>query len=521
MNVAWKFIAAALMLTMLLTAFQPVFADRVPGYWDTMDNFTGAEGKDPTLVGFNGKLYNIYQLRTELYNPDGSRLGIRGDLYYSAYNGTNWSEPACITLVNKDVYAHGCHKPWATVYKGRMYVTAEAIEPSIKDDSMPADPNPVNNTDYDIILRVFDGTGWDPPLEKPMHVLNQPADGNVADQECRSIIYHDTLYFIWMQIPSGNTTANERRIAYRTFDGSAWGPIGVASEDLRSIYGDPSLAVFHDRLYVTVQTNSSTDRDMDIVSVNFDGTSWSAPERVNPTVAGYSAKRYNLISRLAVFHDRLWCVWQSRDTVAKSSTALDLMLSSTDGSGWSWPVPVNPGRRSGDDFWPTMTAYNGSLYMAWSSNDPVTTDGQEDNDIVIRSYDGQNWSAITNVSPYGDNGTIGGEHNPGDDNQPFLYSWNGSLYCTWISFDQFERGIGHPGAEFTTIVKLVAGPAGGEGGNGTPPVETSPGAQQTESLWPVAAVLLLAAMVALAIVLVRRPRKEKPAERASAREGKD
>ena len=513
MKIVVKSLATVLMLAMVLTAFeqmslQPASADRIPGYWATMDNFTGAEGKDPTLVGFNGVLYNIYQLRTELYNPDGSRLGIRGDLYYSAYNSINWSEPVCITPVNKDIYAHGCHNPWATVYKGKLYVTAEAIEPSIKDDTMPNDPNTVNNTDYDIILRVFDGTGWDPPLQKPMHVLNQPSDSNVADQECRSMIYHDTLYFIWMQIPGGpnNTTGSDRRIAYRTFDGANWGPIGVAYEDQNNICGDPSLAVYRDRLYVTVQTNTSTDRDIDIICVDFDGTGWSAAQRVDPAVAGYPAMRFNIISRLAVLNGELWCVWESRDTIAKSSSALDIMLSHTNGSLWSWPAVVNPSRRTGDDFWPTMAAHNGSLYVAWSSDDPATTDGQEDNDVVMRSYDGGNWSAITNVSPFGDNGTIGGEHNPGDDNQPFLCSWNGSLYCTWITFDQFEGGIGNPGAEFTTIVKLVVGNPGGAGG-GTTPGESSTGARPTESAWPIAAVLLLAVIAALAIVFVRRPGK--------------
>jgi hypothetical protein len=526
--------ALGILMVLLAAAFSPLqpsrpaLADQVAGYWDTMDNFTGAEGKDPTLVGFGGRLYNIYQLRTELYNPDGSRLGIRGDLYYSSFGGQNWSQPSCITPVNNDIYAHGCHNPYATEYKGKLYVTAEAIEPSIKDDTNLSDPNPVNNTDYDIILRVFDGAGWEPPLRQPMHVLSGASDGNVADQECRSIVFRDILYFVWMQIPAGpnGTTGGDRRIAWRTFDGARWGAVGVAAEDITSIYGDPSLAVYRDRLYVTVQTNTSTDRDIDIVCTSFDGAAWSARSPVNPSVAGSPAKRYNIISRLAVYRDRLWCVWESRDAIAKSSSDLDLMMSSTDGTAWGWPVVVNPARHNGDDFWPTMAAFNGSLYIAWSSNDPFTTDGQEDNDVVMRSFDGRNWSAITNVSPYGDNGTIGGEHNPGDDNQPYLYAWNGSLYCAWISFDQFPGGIGHPGAEFTTIVKRVAGGAGEGGGGDKVPTESGTVGTPGQFPWAVVAVLVIACVCVAGLVLFRRrPAGSPPStvrtEKHNSPEGKD
>jgi hypothetical protein len=299
----------------------------------------------------------------------------------------------------------------------------------------------------------------------------------------------------------------------------------VASEDLASIYGDPSLAVYRDRLYVTVQTNTSTDRDIDIVCTSFDGAAWAARSFVNPAVAGSELKRYNIISRLAVMHDRLWCVWESRDPIAKASSDLDLMMSSTDGTAWSWPAVVNPARRTGDDFWPTMAAFNGSLYIGWSSNDPFTTDGQEDNDVVMRSYDGLNWSAIQNVSPYGDNGTIGGEHNPGDDNQPYLYAWNGSLYCAWISFDQFPGGIGHPGAEFTTIVKRVAGGAGEGGGGDKVPTESGTVGTPGQFPWAVVAVLVLAAAAIALFAVVRRNFGGRPApagrtEKQNNQEGK-
>ena len=440
-----RMIAAALAAALVALSVAPVVQSAIPGYWDTTAGVVKGKGREPLLVDYNGSLWNIYQYRTELKDVGINMSGRRSDIYFTVLNSsvgngpastgnvTDWSKPVGLVPKSQDVNGHGLHGPYASVYKGKLYVTMEAVEPSIKDDDA--------KVDYDILLRVFDGSSWDPPLDRPARVISERNDINVSDTECRSITYRDMLYFIWDQVPvdkeSGyQPVVNMRQIMYRTFDGTNWGPITLAARENSSLYGVPYVAVFRDSLWVSFSTNSSEQADTDVAVIRFDGTAWSAPVRINPAVEGSQIKRQNMNSRMAVYGDRLFCVWQSADAIAKSGRDYDILVSSTDGlSGWTAPAEVNPPADSdatgvtGQDITPDIKAYNGSLYVAWASNSTRINDGGEDFDIMMRSWNGTAWGPISQVSPVGDNGTISGDHNPGDDNTPWLCAWNWSLYC--------------------------------------------------------------------------------------------
>jgi hypothetical protein len=438
----------AIMLTGIL-AVSPAVQAVAKGYWDTSDTLKG-KGREPTLVAFEGKLYSFFQFRTELKDVGIDQAGRRSDIYYSVLDGTNWSKPQTLVPNTKDMNGHGVHQPRASEYKGKLYVTAEAVEPSIKDDDAQGD--------YDIIMRVWDGSNWTPPLDRPAQVISEKNDVNVTDYECRSIVFGDLLYFVWSQIPVDashlNGSGSEyRRIVFRTFDGASWGPISVVAQDNISFFGMSDLAIFKDRLWVSFQTNTSESADLDIFACSYDGSFWTAPQRVNPAVYGSPVKRQNLNARMGMYGDRLYCVWQSLDTIAKSSSNYDVMISSTDGSSWSQAEQVNRPNDEGQDKTPDVKANAGLLYVAWSSDDNRTTDEQHDTDIMIRSFDGHNWSQATLVSPFNDNGTISGDHNPGDDDTPTLLSWEDRLYCTWITYDQVNTG--HKGGNPSVMVKLV------------------------------------------------------------------
>jgi len=510
----------ALMLVILVLL--PAAGSTKPGYWDTTSNLKG-KGREPLLVEYNGALWCIYQFRTELRDVGINMSGRRSDIYYTVLNGsvgngpartgnvTDWSTPVSLVPRSQDVNGHGVHTPWATVYKGKLYVSMEAVETSIKDDDA--------KVDYDILLRVFDGSFWDPPLDQPARVISQRNDINISDTECRSIVFRDTLYFIWDQVPVDEEAgyqplANMRQIVYRTFDGANWGPITLAASENSSVFSVPSVAVFGDAIWVSFQTNSSEQADTDIAVIRFDGTSWSAPQRVNPAVEGSAVKRQNMNSHLDVFNGRLWCVWQSTDAISKSGNDYDILISSTDGvSGWAPPSEVHPSSDSdplgttSQDITPDLEAYDGRLYVSWASNSTRINDGGEEYDIMLRSYNGANWSAISVVNPYGDNGTIFGDHNVGDDNTPFLRYWNGSLYCTFITYDQ--GGIGHKGGNPSVIVRRVLGPAAPGPTDDPLPVESGTVEPEQQFPWAVVAVLVIAAAVIVAIIILRRPGRGK------------
>jgi len=438
---AFALIAAALI------AIQPGAWAVAPGYWDTTDNMK-VKGREPMLVPFNGRLYSIYQTRTQLTDVGVNLSGRRSDIYFSGYNGTGWTVPFNLTPNTQDITGQGIHGPRATEYRGKLYLTAETVEPSLKDDEQ--------STDYDIVMRVFDGSVWDPQPALPMHVVSQEHDGNVSDTECRSIVFQDRLYLVWTQVPANpdGSSMQFARMVYRTFDGDGWSPISVIASDGKSIFGNPALAVFQDRLYMVFVSNMTAAANEDILICSCAGGSWTAPVRVNPAVEGLAAIRINMNPTVESYSGRLWVAWQSADPIAKSGTDYDLLASSSpDGNGWTYPVEVNMPNDHGDDITPNMRASNGILYIAWACNDPATTDGGAEADIVVRSYDGAGWGNISMVSPYGDNGTISGEHNPGDDNWPMLCEWRSSLFCTWITYDQVNTG--HKGGNPSVIVRQI------------------------------------------------------------------
>ncbi len=516
----WMAVTAALALV-LVVAIPPAQATQA-GYWDATGALKG-KGREPLLVEYNGSLWCIYQFRTELRDVGINMSGRRSDIYYTILNAsvgngparagnvTDWSTPVSLVPKSQDVNGHGVHTPWASVYKGKLYVSMEAVETSIKDDDAQGD--------YDILLRTFDGSFWDPPLDQPARVISERNDINISDTECRSIVFRDMLYFIWDQVPVDKEAgyqplANMRQIVYRTFDGANWGPITLAASENSSVFSVPSVAVYNDAIWVSFQTNSSEQADTDIAVTRFDGSAWSPLQIVNRAVPGSPVKRQNMNSHLEVFDGRLWCVWQSTDAISKNGVDYDILISRTDGvSGWAAPSEVHPSSDSdplgttSQDITPDLEQYEGRLYVSWASNSTRINDGGEEYDIMLRSYDGSSWGNISLVSPYGDNGTIGGDHNVGDDNTPFLRTWKGSLYCTWITYDQ--GGIGHKGGNPSVIVRRVLGPAAPGPTDGELPVESGTVQAEQQFPWAVGAVLVIAAVAVVAILFIRRPRKGK------------
>ncbi|MGQ9582291.1 MAG: hypothetical protein ACUVV6_02105 [Thermoplasmatota archaeon] len=437
------------LIVVLLTAalVVPQVSASPPGYWDTSGTMKG-KGREPVLAPFGDDLYSIYQFRSDLLDQNGTMYGRRGDVYVSSFNGTSWTAPLNITPASEDEGGHGIHGPRAVEYRGKLYITAESTEPTLKDDDA--------RDDYDIVLRTWDGFSWDPPLTSPMRVVSERDDDKAADTECRPIVFNDTLYLIWDQVPpvseTGPLAESFRRLVYRTFDGASWGPIKIVAQDNSSVYTNPSVAEHGGELFIAFSSNSSEARDVDILITRFNGRSWSDPARVNPAVEGHPNKRLNINPQLASDGRRLWCVWQSADAIAKSGSDYDIMAASFDGEGWSGVEEISKPNDAGGDFTPWMVSHGGSIYVAWACEDPGATDGGEDMDIVFRARDDTGWGPLALVSPYGDNGTITGEHTPGEDATPALCFWQGRLYCTWVTYDV---NTGHKGGSPAVMVKMV------------------------------------------------------------------
>lgn len=326
--------------------------------------------------------------------------------------------------------------------------------------------------------------------------VSSPTD-NGDDKDVDFIEFQDLLYMAWDSEDDTITNGTDRDIVLRTYDGLNFGPIvelstiGDTGQDFL-----PQLEVFNDKLYVVWETRdpiTSDGTDMDIVYRSFDGTIWSPIEEITPV--GDASSDY--IPQVEVFDDRLWVVWRTDNPSLGWSTDADIVLRSFDGSAWGSYEEVTPTTNFGTDLGPCLSAYNGQLYVAWATNDAVTSSGG-DWDIVVRSRTSTAWNPvveITNITDSGDDGndpidmatyqgklvvawgtddsttSDGGDYdvvmrefdgtswapivevtNPGDssgDNIPHLQEYNDKLFITWIWGDYI--GIkSYDGATFSS-----------------------------------------------------------------------
>ena len=73
---------------------------------------------------------------------------------------------------------------------------------------------------------------------------------------------------------------------------------------------------------------------------------------------------------------------------------------------------------------PSMAAFKGKLYAAWSTNDGNLVTGGPDLDVVVRSYDGSTWSDVTNLAPPQN-------QDVDDDREVVLIVYRDQLWAIW------------------------------------------------------------------------------------------
>lgn len=95
---------------------------------------------------------------------------------------------------------------------------------------------------------------------------------------------------------------------------------------------------------------------------------------------------------------------------------------------WAQQYPLTDANVSQAEEGPFLFVFAGLLWAAWSSGDPaLIKGGPDDLDVVVRSYDGQSWSPVTDVSEY-----------PGDslpDREVILTVYRNELWVIWSHGD--------------------------------------------------------------------------------------
>ena len=147
----------------------------------------------------------------------------------------------------------------------------------------------------------------------------------------------------------------------------------------------PSLAVFNNKLFVAF--NSSVGASDVLVCSSADGTNWS------PNVVAAPKGLYR--PALAVFQDKLWLAYLYQAN--NGGTGALVIYSSTDGVSWTKAnQPANLAVSGGSWESPSLTVYNGTLYMALCGGSGASLSNGNQNVyskvMVSSSANGANWS---------------------------------------------------------------------------------------------------------------------------------
>lgn len=411
---------------------------------DLTDGVKG-KGKELFMCSNEDILFLSHQFRIDLYDENGTKIGRSSDIYAYVYDGENWSDRYVLTEMSEDTSGHGVHAPRACIFKDKVYVVWESTEKSLKNEG--------HGSDYDILMRIYyiKEKKWEPPLDSLPMVISRDAGDRYADVECHPIVYNNKIYFFWlsMVINEEGVGVGNRDIYYRTYDGEKWSDIKKTFDmEEKHIFTGMALKVFDNKIHMVFQSNDSGC--VDLYYSSFDGNKWSTLKIVNPTK---NMDRRNVAPKLAVYNNNLYCVWMSYDIYLSGKGDYDIAYSVYNNGKWEYPEVLSRGGDEGDDRYPTVAVLKDRLYVFWESNDDVTTDDR-DMDIVMRYYNGKEWSTILQISPIGDNGTIlpGKAHQAGDDNAPVCAVFKDALYVCWITYD---KNTGHPGGRPAVVVKKV------------------------------------------------------------------
>ena len=166
----------------------------------------------------------------------------------------------------------------------------------------------------------------------------------------------------------------------------------------------PYTATFKDRLYVTWQREdfNETVKYFDTV-LSYDGTSWSDPLYISsPDMGRMIRSELNLNPRIGASEEALYVVWTSNEPNWTTGVDDDVVMRYTeDGTNWSKVIEVTGHYNLGLDKLARVVPFKGRTWFLWESNDLMDTDGR-DMDIVMRSWDGNDFGQVIEVTPAGD-----------------------------------------------------------------------------------------------------------------------
>ncbi|MDA8087526.1 MAG: hypothetical protein M0Z75_12585 [Nitrospiraceae bacterium] len=269
-----------------------------------------------------------------------------------------------------------------------------------------------------IHVSAYNGSGWS-------LVDGGTAEGLFPGGNPRMAVFNGKLYLTWWV---NNGTADQIRVA--AFDGSSWsfadgGASNGINYDPSKNAGSPALAVFNGKLYATWAEGNASASQIRVRA--YDGSIWTWADGGTANGINYSSSEDALDPRLAVLNNTLYATWKENSGAGNSAPS-QIRVKAYNGSSWAWE---DGGTANGIDYDPTenafspeLDAYNGMLYVTWAEyTGPYIYSPVQ---IRVKAYNGSVWT-------WEDGGIANGinydpSRNAGD---PEFAVFNNMLYAAW------------------------------------------------------------------------------------------
>jgi hypothetical protein len=164
-------------------------------------------------------------------------------------------------------------------------------------------------------------------------------------------------------------------------------------------YG-PKMAELNGEMWTIWQSsdpNITTDGDADVVVRMFDGERWH--RIIELSEVGDTDE--DDIPQLIAFKDKLYAIWARGDGKSTASGHTELVYRAYDGTSWSPEQRFSGPKADGLNTYERCVVFKDRLYVFWKTTDPSYSEHAYngwDLDIVYRSFDGESWSSIIEIT---------------------------------------------------------------------------------------------------------------------------
>ena len=342
--------------TMLLSEPQEVTSSSVPG-----------QQIDPASIVYEGEVYLFWAS----ISIDAA-WGQDSDIMHATFDGEEWSEHEILTPADTG----NDYTPFPIVFGGDLYIFWQTDEFTL-----------TGGNHSDIVYRVHDGNGWGPAIDVTKD-LNDNDEYNPS-----AVVFDGSLYLFFEWFSTASVT---EEIGISTFDGASWSAMTRITEASDGLNVNPRATTLQDEIILVWETYDTTYAGSEggsaVVATTFDGTAWSGTIFILGAQGGLNIQPYP-----CSFENNVCVAWSSSSTALSTGQDHDIVIRWYSGGIWSDNVTELTPDDTGDDMAPVILVHDGTLYLAWITDDTGISAGT-DTDIVLRMFDGAEWTQPVELS---------------------------------------------------------------------------------------------------------------------------